>query len=172
MQPASVKGFHAQSAAPRFSRPSHPCALASLGSLRGAVAQAGRSLSSATRFLHGCGRCFVAVDPPAKSLTCWWFSGKRLVFPKCESLQIQPNSSQGCKHRARTPGWDWCLIPHFARSFMSIRGRCFFNTRRCLESPSGRNPAATSTPATPGVLNLNPVWSTPDAIGLDPSRDT
>ena len=35
-----------------------------------------------------------AVDPPAKSLPFWWFSGKAFDFPKSSSLKIQPNSSQ------------------------------------------------------------------------------
>ena len=39
-------------------------------------------------------KTLVAVDPSAKSLTVWGFSGKPRDFPKSESLKIQPNSSQ------------------------------------------------------------------------------
>ena len=39
----------------------------------------------------------VAVDPPTKRLTFWGLSETHLDFPKSESLQIQPNSSQGLR---------------------------------------------------------------------------
>ena len=74
------------------------------------------------RHEHHC----VAVDPPAKGLTCWGFSEKHLSLPKSLSLKIQPNGNQ-----------DWEGAPTLCPLALGKRVCSFGRNPRLHRFPSG-----------------------------------